>query len=166
VRTSARRLALVLVLATGCALPPPSVTPPTAEVRAPPVPGPLDGCQANLSGLWRHSLDDGFRYRAHDDGGVLVLLAERTARDGGVQSSEVVLVRSSGNFVGAVGAARLRGDAGCAALFPAEVVSCADAGLVVATVDRLRVDGNCRPLEPVAPPRLHRLVRVSPDAGL
>jgi hypothetical protein len=165
-RTSARRWALVLVLASGCAAPPPPVTQPVAEARAPPPPSPLDGCQANLSGLWRHSEDDGFRYRAHDDGGVLVLLSERTASDGGVQSSEVVLVRSEGNFVGAVGAARVHGDAGCAALFPAEVVSCADGGLVVATVDRLRVDGSCRPLEPVAPPRLHRLLRVDPDAGL
>jgi len=81
-------------------------------------------------------------------------------------SSEVVLVRSPGNFVGAVGVARLQGDAGCAALFPAEIVSCPDGGLLVSTVDALRVDGRCRALEqPKAAPRLHRLIRVAPDAG-
>jgi len=158
-------LAVLLLLALGCAAPPAPPAPVQAEATAATVPSPLDGCQANLSGLWRHSEDDGFRYRAQDDGGVLVLLVQRTLPDGGTQSSEVVLVRSPGNFVGAVGAPRLEGDGGCAALFPAEVVSCSDAGLVVATVDRLRVDGSCRPLEPRPAPRRHRLLRISPDAG-
>jgi hypothetical protein len=96
---------------------------------------------------------------------VLVLKAVRTMPDGGSQVSQVVLVRSPGNFVGVVGVGRVQGDAGCAALFPAEVVSCADAGLVVATVDRLRVDGQCRPVGEPAARRLHHLVRVAPDAG-
>jgi hypothetical protein len=126
---------------------------------------PPDACRADLSGLWRHSEDDGFRYLARDDGGVLSLTAVRTAKDGGSASSEVVLVRSPGNFIGVVGMARLTGDAGCAVLFPAEVVSCADGGLVVATVDRLRVDVQCRTLEQPTVRRLHRLVRVAPDAG-
>jgi hypothetical protein len=115
--------------------------------------------------LWRHTEDDGFRYLARDDGGVLLLEAVRTATDGGSSSSQVVLVRSPGNFVGAVGLAHVQGDAGCAVLFPAEVVSCADGGLVVATVDRLRVDGQCRTLEQPTARRLHRLVRVAPDGG-
>lgn len=160
-----RPFTLALLLALGCAAPPVPTLPPNGEVHAPAQPNPLDACQEDLSGLWRHSEDDGFRYLARDDGGVLVLLAQRTASDGGLQSSEVVLVRSPGNFVGAVGVARIHGDGGCAALFPAEVVSCADAGLVVSTIDQLRVDGSCRPLEPAAIPRLHRLVRVTPDAG-
>jgi hypothetical protein len=159
-----RPLPLAL-LVLGCAAPP---APAPSREAALPVQsqlGPLEACQGNLSGLWRHSEDDGFRYVARDDGGVLVLQASRARADGGTQTSEVVLVRSPGNFVGAVGAARIPGDGGCAALFPAEVVSCADAGLLVATVDRLRVDANCHTLEPAAPRRLHRLVRVSPDAG-
>ncbi len=160
-----RSFALALLLLSGCAGPPAPTRPPEVALRAPVPPSPLDACQGDLSGVWRHSEDDGFRYLARDDGGVLTLLAQRTTRDGGAQSSEVVLVRTPGNFVGAVGVARPLGDAGCAALFPAEVVSCEDGGLVVATVDRLRVDARCRPLEPGAVPRLHRLVRVTADAG-
>ncbi len=126
----------------------------------------MDACRQDFSGLWRHSEDDGFLYLAEDDGGVLLLKTLRRAKDGGPpSSSEVVLVRSPGSFVGAVGVARPLGDGGCAALFPAEVVSCADAGLVVATVDKLRVDSQCRPVGEPAEPRLHRLVRVAPDGG-
>jgi hypothetical protein len=159
-----RPFALVL-LVFGCAAPPPPAPAPAVEVRSP-EPSPLDACRGDFSGLWRHSEDDGFRYLARDDGGVLILDAQRRLGDGGVQSSQVVLVRSVGNFVGAVGVARLRGDAGCAALFPAEVVACADGGLVVATIDRLRVDASCRALEQQpGGRRLHRLVRVTPDAG-
>jgi hypothetical protein len=161
-----RPLTLALLLAFGCAAPLAPPPAPPADVRASPEASPLDACQGDLSGLWRHSKDDGFRYLARDDGGVLILDAQRTLGDGGVESSQVVLVRSVGNFVGAIGVARFLGDAGCAALFPAEVVSCADAGLVVATVDRLRVDGSCRALEQQpGVRRLHRLVHVTPDAG-
>jgi hypothetical protein len=158
------RSPLLALLACGCAVRPPPTQPEGVALHAEP-PSPLDGCRQDFSGLWRHSEDDGFLYVAQDDGGVLSLKTVRTAKDAGSQSSEVVLVRSPGNFVGAVGVARLQGDAGCAALFPAEVVSCTDAGLVVATVDRLRVDGQCRPVGEPAARRLHRLVRVAPDAG-
>ncbi len=131
----------------------------------PPAPvSPLEECQRDLSGLWRHSEDDRFRYLARDDGGVLILDVQVAREDGGSDVSQLVLVRSSGSFVGAVGLARRFADAGCAALFAAEVVSCADAGLVLSSVERLRVDGACRPLEPGVL-RLHRLVRVTADAG-
>jgi hypothetical protein len=134
-------------------------------VRTEPPPALLDACATNLSGLWRHSDDDSFRYLARDDGGVLILESVRTGRDGGSHSSEVVLVRTPGHFVGAVGVARVRADAGCAALFPVEVVSCADAGLWVSTVDRERVDAECRLLGQPASRHVHHLVRVAPDAG-
>ncbi len=118
----------------------------------------------DLSGVWRHSEDDRFRYLARDDGGVVILEVQHAWADGGTETSQLVLVRSPGSFVGAVGVGRLQGDAGCVALFAAEVVSCADAGLVVSTVERMRVDGACRPVEPGVH-RLHRLVRVPADAG-
>jgi len=133
-------------------------------MHPPPPPSPLAGCPQDLSGRWRHSEDTSFRYLARDDGGVLLLDVQHMRADGGLEASQLVLVRSPGSFVGAVGVARLQGDAGCAALFPAEVVSCADGGLVVSTVERLRVDGACRPVNTAAH-RLHRLVRVPPDAG-
>jgi hypothetical protein len=160
-----RPLVLASLVASGCAVRPPPAPPAETPPRVEAASSPLDGCGADLSGLWRHSEDDGFRYLGRDDGGVLVLEALRTERDAGTQSSEVVLVRSPGRFLGAVGLAHLGADAGCAALFPVEVVSCADAGLVLATVDRLRVDAQCKPLEQPAVRRLHRLVRVAPDAG-
>ena len=160
-----RPFLLTLLVALGCAVRPPAppFTEGTSQPKAPA--GPLDACRQDFSGLWRHSEDDGFMYIARDDGGVLLLQAVRTSKDGGSQTSEVVLVRSAGSFVGAVGVARLHGDGGCAALFPAEVVSCADAGLLLATVDRLRVDAQCRPVGDPPEQRLHRLVRVAPDAG-
>jgi hypothetical protein len=160
-----RPLLLALLVLSGCAAPPPAAPSADEALRVEASTSPPAACRADLSGLWRHSEDDGFRYLARDDGGVLLLKAVRTAKDGGSVSSEVVLVRSPGNFVGALGVVRLQGDAGCAALFPAEVVSCADGGLVVATVDRLRVDAQCRTLEQPTGRRLHRLVRVAPDAG-
>jgi len=153
---------LLLLLACGCAAPPPP--PPDAEARPAPPPSPLAGCAEDLSGAWRHRDDDSFRYLARDDGGVLLLEVQHATADGGVEASQLVLVRSPGSFVGAVGVGRVKGDAGCAAFFPVEVVSCADAGLVVSTAERLRVDGACRPVEN-AVHRLHRLVRLTPDAG-
>jgi hypothetical protein len=153
---------LLLPLALACAAPPPAPEPLPPQA---PAPDPLGACRGDLSGLWRPAADDGFRYQATDDGGVLVLEARRDPGDGGVtNSATLVLQRSLGGFVGAVGAPRLSADGGCVALFPAEVVSCADEGLVVATVDRMRVDGACRPVAP-GERTLHRLVRVVSDAG-
>jgi hypothetical protein len=96
---------------------------------------------------------------------MLVLEARRDRGDGGAASvASLFLQRTAGGFVGAVGTARPSADGGCVALFPAEVVSCADGGLVVATVERLRVDAACRPVTPGAR-RLHQLVRVGSDGG-
>jgi hypothetical protein len=164
--TDVRHAPLALLLVLGCAAPPAPSAPPLAAAQPPPAPGPLDACAADLSGAWRHAEDDGFLYQARDDGGVLVLDLVRGSPDGGpAPVAKLVLHRSTGGFVGAVGLARPSADGGCVALFPAEVVSCADAGLVLATVDRLRVDGACRPVDPPAGRRLHRLVRVAADAG-
>ena len=153
-----RALAL---LVCACAAPPaPAPEPPARPASAP---SPTDACPSDLSGLWRHGEDDSFRYLARDDGGVLTLQVTHTT-DAGAQQSELVLVRAPGSFLGAVGLARMLPDGGCAALFPAEIVSCADGGLVVSTVERLRVDGAWRPVEPGVY-HLHRLVRVTADAG-
>jgi hypothetical protein len=160
-----RPFALLLLSAVGCATPPPAAAREVAPATAKPSPDAGDACQGDFSGLWRHSEDDGFRYLAHDDGGTLLLDVRRAAEDGGVVSSEVVLVRSGESFVGAVGLARAEVDGGCVVLFPVQVVSCADGGLVVATVDRLRVDETCRAVEPTPARRLHRLVRVPGDGG-
>lgn len=162
-------LLLPLSLLIACAAPVPASEPPALLSPAPP-PGPdsgaaaEDACAADLSGLWRHAVDDGFRYRARDDGGTLVVAILRTDA-GAAPSASLVLQRSPGGFVGAVALARPGVDGGCVALFPAEVVSCADAGLEVATVPRLRVDGACRPLDEMQARVRHRLVRVAPDAG-
>ena len=53
----------------------------------------------------------------------------------------------------------------CDALIPVEVTDCSDGGLSLRTVDRLRVDGRCAPVD-AAPgePRTHVLLRA-PDGG-
>jgi hypothetical protein len=149
---------LSLAVLASCASPAPAPEPT-------PAPSQLDACPTDLSGAWGHAEDDGFRYQARDDGGVLVLEVRRTPSDGGLEPrAELVLHRSAAGFVGAVSVPRPSADGGCVARFPAEVVSCADGGLVVATVARLRVDGACQPIgNPER--RVHRLVRLAPDAG-
>jgi hypothetical protein len=147
-----------LALVAGCASPPPPE----------PTPGPsrLDECQRDLSGTWWHAEDEGFRYQARDDGGVLELELQRLTGDGGVETrAELVLHRSPAGFVGAVSVPRPSADGGCVARFAAEVVSCADAGLVVSTVARLRVNAACQPVGNPAGTSLQRLVRLAPDAG-
>src|SRR5277367_3315652 len=74
---SVRTLLLALLLASGCAGRPPPSPAGEAALHLEPPPGPLDACRQDLSGLWRHSEDDGFLYLAQDDGGVLTLKALR-----------------------------------------------------------------------------------------
>ena len=156
-----RPLAFLFLLA-GCAAAPAPAPEPPARPAA--VPSPLEGCPRDFTGLWRHSEDEGYRYLARDDGGVVVLEVRHALADGGLERSELVLVRSPSSFLGAVAVARMHADAGCAAFFPVDVVNCADGGLVLSTVERLRVDGDCRAVAPGVYHQ-HRLVRVTPDGG-
>jgi len=153
-------LLVALAAASGAASGPPAERPASPQRRGLP-----DGCSADLSGLWRHAEDDRYLYRAQDDGGTLTVAILR-ADAGPAPAAALVLQRSSGGFVGAVAVARPSADGGCVAFFPAEVVSCADGGLDVSTVPRLRLDPACRPSEAVPPPVVHRLVRLPGDGGV
>jgi hypothetical protein len=154
-------LALGLV---GCAAPPPP-----APVPVVPVAGLPPGCARDLGGPWVLGTDPTWRYNGSDDGGTLVLAVERRWPDGGTprgpSSTQVVLRRSPTGFAGETRAPRGSPFGPlCDALIPVEVTDCSDGGLSLRTVDRLRVDGRCAPVD-AAPgePRTHVLLR--PDGG-
>jgi hypothetical protein len=55
---------------------------------------------------------------------------------------------------------------GCEASLPVELTGCPDGGLLLKSVERIRVDGQCTPVD-ASPPetRSYLLVREMPDAG-
>ena len=153
----------VLVLAlVACARPSPP-PPPGPPLALPP------GCEQDLGGAWVLDGNATWRYQGTDDGGTLVLAVERRWPDGGTppgpSSTEVVLRRTPKGFAGETRAPR-GGPSGplCDALIPVEVADCSDGGLKLRTVDRMRVDGRCAPVD-AAPGerRTHLLLR--PEAG-
>ena len=158
-----RRAAPWLVVLVACAPPPPPPPPPSLPLALPP------GCAADLGGPWVLDGDPTWRYQGTDDGGTLVLGVERRWPDGGTppgpSSTQVVLRRTPKGFAGETRAPR-GGPTGplCDALLPVEVTDCTDGGLTLRTVDRMRVDGRCAPVD-AAPGerRTHLLLR--PDGG-
>lgn len=155
--------ALVLLAGLGCASPPPPPPPPSPVLALPP------GCASDLGGPWMLAGDSTWRYRGTDDGGTLTLALERRWPDGGTpagqSSTEVVLRRSPGGFSGETHAPR-GGPSGplCDALIPVDVTDCSDGGLTLRTVDRLRVDGRCAPVD-AAPGERRTHVLLRPDGG-
>jgi len=101
----------------------------------------------------------------------VVLEVERRWADGGTpertSSARVVLRRTPTGLVGETRAPRM-GPAGpgCEASLPVELTGCPDGGLLLKTVERVRVDGQCTPVD-AAPPemRTHLLVRSASDGG-
>ena len=115
--------------------------------------------------------DPSWSYRATDDGGTVVLDVERHWADGGTparaSSARVVLRRTPAGLVGETRAPRMGPSGpGCEASLPVELTGCPDGGLVLRTVERMRVDGQCAPVD-ASPPetRTYRLVRAARDAG-
>ena len=159
------RWACLALLGGACAAPPP---PPPETPIGKPLP---EGCQDDFAGRWVLASDRSWTYRATDDGGTVVLDVERRWADGGTpdraSSARVVLRRTPGGVVGETRAPRM-GPAGpgCEASLPVELIGCPDGGLLLKTVERLRVDGQCTPVD-ASPPesRTHLLVRAGPDAG-
>jgi hypothetical protein len=101
----------------------------------------------------------------------VVLDVERRWADGGTpdraSSARVVLRRTPGGLAGETRVPRM-GSAGpgCEASLPVELTGCPDGGLLLRTVERMRVDGRCAAVD-ASPPetRTYLLVRALPDAG-
>jgi hypothetical protein len=154
-----------LALLAACAAPPP---PPPATPVSRPLP---EGCQDDFSGRWVLASDPSWSYRASDDGGTVVLDVERRWADGGTSdrasSARVMLRRTPNGLVGETRAPRMGPSGpGCEASLPVELTGCPDGGLLLRTVERLRVDGQCAPVD-ASPPetRSYLLVRPSSDGG-
>jgi hypothetical protein len=154
-----------LALVAACAAPPP---PPPATPVARSLP---EGCGDDFAGRWVLASDPSWSYRASDDGGTVVLDVERRWADGGTpertSSARVVLRRTPTGLTGETRAPRMGPSGpGCEASLPVELTGCPDGGLLLKTVERVRVDGQCAPVD-AAPPemRTYLLVRAAPDAG-
>jgi hypothetical protein len=154
-----------LALVAACAAPPPP-PPATPVARALP-----EGCQDDFTGRWVLASDPSWSYRASDDGGTVVLDVERRWADGGTpehaSSARVVLRRTPTGLTGETRAPRMSPSGpGCEASLPVELTGCPDGGLLLKTVERIRVDGQCTPVD-AAPPemRTYLLVRGGSDAG-
>jgi hypothetical protein len=155
----------VFALLSACASPafPPQ---PTPTARALP-----EGCQDDFAGRWVLASDPSWAYRATDDGGTVVLDVERHWGDAGTperaSSARVVLRRTPGGLTGETRAPRMGPSGpGCEASLPVELTGCPDGGLLLRTVERMRVDAQCAPVD-ASPPgtRTYLLVRAAPDAG-
>jgi hypothetical protein len=154
-----------LALLVACAAPPPP-PPATPVARALP-----EGCQDQFGGQWVLASDPSWSYRASDDGGTVVLDVERRWADAGTaartSSARVVLRRTPTGLTGETRAPRMGPSGpGCEASLPVELAGCPDGGLLLRTVERMRVDGQCAPVD-AAPPemRTYLLLRSPSDAG-
>ncbi len=166
VRGSAWRGWSALAMISACAAPPPP--PPAAPPEARALP---EGCADDFAGQWVLASDPSWAYRATDDGGTVVLDVERHWADGGTpgrtSSARVVLRRTPAGLAGEARAPRMGPSGpGCEASLPVTLVGCPDGGLLMKTVDRMRVDGRCAAVD-AAPPetRTYLLLRSATDAG-
>jgi len=157
--------ASALAVLAACAAPPPP-SPATPVTRALP-----EGCGDDLAGYWVLASDRSWGYRATDDGGTVVLDVERHWADGGTperrSSARVVLRRTPSGLAGETRAPRMGASGpGCEASLPVELTGCPDGGLLLRTVERVRVDGQCAAVD-ASPPetRSYLLVRAAADAG-
>ena len=154
-----------LALLVACPAPPP---PPQVVPAARSLP---EGCGDDFTGRWVLASDPSWSYRARDDGGTVVLDVERRWADGGTperaSSARVVLRRTPTGLIGETRAPRMGPSGpGCEASLPVELTGCPDGGLLLRTVERMRVDAQCTPVD-ASPPetRTYLLVRAGADAG-
>jgi len=154
-----------VALLAACAAPPP-VSPSVTETRRLP-----EGCSDGFGGHWVLASDPSWSYRAMDDGGTVVLEVERRWPDGGTSerasSAQVVLRRTASGVVGGTRVPRM-GPAGpgCEAELPVTLAGCPDGGLLLRTVERMRVDGRCAAVDAApAQTRTYLLLPAPADAG-
>jgi len=130
-----------------------------------------EGCPEDLTGRWVLASDPSWSYRASDDGGTVVLDVERRWADAGTperaSSARVMLRRTPTGLAGETRAPRMGTTGpGCEASLPVELMGCPDGGLLLRTVERIRVDGQCVAVD-ASPPetRTYLLVRSAVDGG-
>ncbi|MGZ3479569.1 MAG: hypothetical protein ACXU81_04415 [Myxococcaceae bacterium] len=160
------RASSALALLAACAAPPAPPVETAPAARALP-----EGCGDNFAGQWVLAADPSWAYRATDDGGTVVLDVERHWGDGGTpdrtSSARVVLRRTPCGLTGEARAPRMGPSGpGCEASLPVTLVGCPDGGLLMKTVERMRVDGRCAAVD-ASPPetRSYLLLRAAADAG-
>jgi len=160
------RMASAVALLAGCAAPPPPPVETAPAAQALP-----EGCSNDFAGDWVLASDPSWAYRATDDGGTVVLDVVRHWADGGTparaSSARVILRRTPAGLTGDARAPRMSPSGpGCEASLPVQLVGCPDGGLLMKTVDRMRVDGRCAAVD-AAPPemRSYLLVRAPADGG-
>jgi hypothetical protein len=137
------------------------------------------GCEAIVSGEYRHEDDPSYRYKAQDDGTELILHPYRLAEDGTTddmssKAKEMVLElhRTPEGFVGVFRMTEVTGDADggvrCQALFSARVTACTPTKLTLQVEQEYAMDQACKRVDTggvdIAE---HVLLKIptSPDAG-
>ena len=163
-------LCALLACAHGAAQTPPS---PAAKPTKPVIP---PGCEALISGEYRHEDDPSYRYKAQDDGSLLILHPYRIAEDGTVgepfpkaQDMVLELRREPEGFVGVFRMTELAGvaDGGvrCQALFSAKVLACTPSRLTLQIEQEYAMDQACKRVDTGgADVAQHVLVKISPTS--
>jgi hypothetical protein len=126
---------------------------PSPTAAAKPVIPP--GCDALITGEYRHEDDPSYRYKAQDDGSLLILRPYRVNEDGTpgelsptAQDMVLELRRTSDGFVGVFRMTELTGDADggvrCQALFSAKVLTCTPNKLTLQVEQEYAMDQACK----------------------
>jgi hypothetical protein len=113
------------------------------------------GCEAIVSGEYRHEDDPSYHYKAQDDGTELILHPYRVADDGTLddtssKAKEMVLElrRTPDGFVGVFRMTEMtgEGDGGvrCQALFSAKVTACTPTKLTLQVEQEYAMDQACK----------------------
>ena len=159
----------------------PTATAPKPPAPPPPAPAPHvpPGCEADLSGAYRHRDDATFRYDVRDDGALVHVVAYRqfgeTRQLIASPAADITLRRTPHGLVGEAQtrAPTLSGRRMCPVTFPYEITACAKGQLTLQTVREVRLAEDC-----TAQDAAHRtlvesvLLRVDPplastaDAGI
>jgi len=147
--------------------------PSSAKASKPVIP---PGCEALVSGEYRHEDDPSYRYKAQDDGSVLTLHPYRVNDDGTpgevspkAQDMVLELRRSPEGFVGVFRMTEVTGDADggirCQALFSAKVLACSPSKLNLQVEQEYAMDQSCKRVDTGGSDLAeHVLVKFTPTA--
>jgi hypothetical protein len=111
------------------------------------------GCEASLSGIYVHQLNDAYRYEVADQGNEVLMHAFQqygdTRRDLGA-GSDIIFHRTSTGFHGeAHGTARLEPSKKlCPVTFPYEITACAPDRITMRTLQSFHVNDDCSVRDP------------------